>query len=431
MEIKLDQLEMYRESLQIISDDAKIAAKKELRDLVAKTDFNGDPQAIKEFRSAVIDIVKAIEDTYGLSSASVGSMFYDWIMSEVELPTSSVDFHAANDEQIKKSVHYWMKDIASDTPDPDKFVAGILSFVERTVYHASDIYIADAAKHAYQDGIKIKFARVPTGPTCPFCIMLASRGFVYATPETAGEFKQYHDKCDCRIIAGYDGLQVEGYDYEKMYEHYKSCRDTVTNAGGTDPVWRMWERMSDDEKSQYVDARGREKSYSKFLESQILQEMSTRDRRWLYDGTKAPITFANENLKNEILKERNHEYRTAQRLSEIGLPVSFQVDTYSVQVGKQTYKKGLPDLGNGYELKTLLCASTFHTIDGHLRKTSKRKSQVSAIVLDNSENKHLTDKELIGFISSSRRLRNGRIYVIDHNGNLRLIRGELAEPKRS
>ena len=69
MEIKLDQLEMYRESLQIISDDAKIAAKKELRDLVAKTDFNGGSQAIKEFRSAVIDIVKAIEDTYGLSSA--------------------------------------------------------------------------------------------------------------------------------------------------------------------------------------------------------------------------------------------------------------------------------------------------------------------------------------------------------------------------
>lgn len=427
MEIKLDQLEMYRESLQIISDDAKIAAKKELWDLVAKTDFNGGPQAIKEFRSAVIDIVKAIEDTYGLSSASVGSMFYDWIMSEVELPTSSVDFHAANDEQIKKSVHYWMKDIASDTPDPDKFVAGILSFVERTVYHASDIYIADAAKHAYQDGIKIKFARVPTGPTCPFCIMLASRGFVYATPETAGEFTQYHDKCDCHIIAGYEGLQVEGYDYETMYAHYKSCRDTVTNAGGEDPVWRMWSRMPDDEKSQYVDARGNERSYNKFLESQILQEMSTRDRRWLYDGTEAPITFANEDLKKEIFKERRQEYRTAQRLSKIGLPVNFQVDTYTVQAGGQIRLKGLSDLGNGYELKTLKDASTFNTVDGYIRGTSKKKKGVSAIVFDNYENDEMEDKTLIKHILRSRRFHDGRIYIIDHNGNLRLIRERLMQ----
>ena len=96
-----------------------------------------------------------------------------------------------------------------------------------------------------------------------------------------------------------------------------------------------------------------------------------------------------------------------------------QVDTYSVQVGKQTYKKGLPDLGNGYELKTLKDASTYNTVDGHIRNASKKKKGTSAVVFDNSENDCLADKTLIDYILRSRRFHRGRIYIVNHDGNLR------------
>lgn len=77
--------------------------------------------------------------------------------------------------------------------------------------------------NARRDPKKPRFARVPTGAeTCRFCIMLASRGFVYANAATAGEFDHYHPKCDCRIVPGFgDEPKVEGYDVEELFDVYK------------------------------------------------------------------------------------------------------------------------------------------------------------------------------------------------------------------
>lgn len=63
----------------------------------------------------------------------------------------------------------------------------------------------------------VRFARVPTGrETCTFCIMLASRGAVYHTRKTAGEFKHFHRHCDCKVVPGFEddpmAELVEGYD---------------------------------------------------------------------------------------------------------------------------------------------------------------------------------------------------------------------------
>ena len=58
------------------------------------------------------------------------------------------------------------------------------------------------------------FARVPSGrTTCRFCVMVASRGFVYGTAERAGESNTFHDNCDCMIIPGTGRSDYpDGYD---------------------------------------------------------------------------------------------------------------------------------------------------------------------------------------------------------------------------
>lgn len=36
--------------------------------------------------------------------------------------------------------------------------------------------------------------------TCMFCLMLTSRGAVYHTRKSAGEFKHFHRGCDCKVV---------------------------------------------------------------------------------------------------------------------------------------------------------------------------------------------------------------------------------------
>lgn len=76
----------------------------------------------------------------------------------------------------------------------------------------------------------VRFARVPTGfETCTFCLMLASRGAVYHTRKTAGEFKHFHRRCDCKIVPGFgddpDAELVEGVLPEELYELYKQFKE--------------------------------------------------------------------------------------------------------------------------------------------------------------------------------------------------------------
>lgn len=76
----------------------------------------------------------------------------------------------------------------------------------------------------------VRFARVPTGfETCTFCLMLASRGAVYHTRKTAGEFKHFHRRCDCKIVPGFgddpDAELVEGVRPKELHKLYKQFRE--------------------------------------------------------------------------------------------------------------------------------------------------------------------------------------------------------------
>lgn len=63
----------------------------------------------------------------------------------------------------------------------------------------------------------VRFARVTSGRnTCSFCLMLAGRGAVYHTRESAGEFNRWHRHCTCKVVPSFSGDKwetlVEGHD---------------------------------------------------------------------------------------------------------------------------------------------------------------------------------------------------------------------------
>lgn len=86
--------------------------------------------------------------------------------------------------------------------------------------------------NARRDPLGPAFARVPTGPeTCEFCVMLASRGYVYHSAESAGSLTHWHANCDCVIVPRFDeSYEIEGYDpnrYLDIYlDGYTEARDS-------------------------------------------------------------------------------------------------------------------------------------------------------------------------------------------------------------
>lgn len=76
----------------------------------------------------------------------------------------------------------------------------------------------------------VRFARVTTGfETCTFCIMLASRGAVYHTRKSAGEFRHFHRHCDCKVAPGFeddpDAELVEGVRPEELRDLHERFRE--------------------------------------------------------------------------------------------------------------------------------------------------------------------------------------------------------------
>ena len=80
------------------------------------------------------------------------------------------------------------------------------------------------------------FARVPTGTeTCTFCLMLASRGAVYHSRKTAGEWRHFHRGCDCKVVPSFEGDPdaelVQGVKPRELYARYKQFKDIDETEG--------------------------------------------------------------------------------------------------------------------------------------------------------------------------------------------------------
>lgn len=73
------------------------------------------------------------------------------------------------------------------------------------------------------------YARVPEPGACKFCIMLASRGFVYSKA-TVGDAKKFHGKCRCNAMPVWDETRARveyGYDPDALYDQYRAAVDAT------------------------------------------------------------------------------------------------------------------------------------------------------------------------------------------------------------
>ena len=222
MEVPRKYLDNYTSALSQIADQSKASLGRAL----AAIDYTADPATVRA------QTVAAMQQACGAASemsARTAAAFYDGMRSYI---TDGTFAAVARSERIpaatEQAVRAFLKKLFEG--DSDEFERLCMERIDYEVRRAAGECVKyNVGRDRYGD---TRYARVPTGTeTCAFCLMLASRGPVYHTPETAGMYDHYHAHCDCRIVPFWGTFEIgpsrragatsiEGYDPDALYEQY-------------------------------------------------------------------------------------------------------------------------------------------------------------------------------------------------------------------
>lgn len=208
-------------------DKATALAVRDLEKFWWLLDFDTPAQA----REAVLDFVPKLVSVYGDVAGAAALQWYEELRAKAScLPEYTPTISPGVPEEDIRSVvrahagAFW-------EGDPWGALEAVKKGVDTWVKYSGRDTIARNVK---LDPAKPRFARVPSGKTCAFCSMLASRGWVYHSEETAGAVSKFHEHCDCQIVPSWEhkDAHVRGFDPDADYERYRAARAKVKSEGG-------------------------------------------------------------------------------------------------------------------------------------------------------------------------------------------------------
>lgn len=178
-------------------------------------------------RDELLAILPDITDMYGELVGSAAAEWYEAIRAaEIGGSYTARVGQSVPREQVEAGVRWAARHLFDD--DPVATAANLSGAVQRYVAFMGRETVA---RNVELDPARPRFARVPRGRfTCAWCAMLASRGFVYHSRESAGAMRgHYHDWCDCQVVPSFDRAQahIEGYDPDALYSMYLQAREAT------------------------------------------------------------------------------------------------------------------------------------------------------------------------------------------------------------
>ena len=198
-----------------------ISADAQARVLRVLQGINWTPENIAECRELVLQALASVMPTYTDMAAQASADFYDaareLVVGEKMGAQAISDFDMRKTEgAVRGFVRFVLRD------DVQTFNDQVLQRIDYEMKRSANMSVVENGR---RDPKKVRYARVPTGAeTCDFCLMLASRGFVYQSEGTAGA-GHTHSSCDCRCIPGWDGMEVEDYDPRSIYDRWQDAID--------------------------------------------------------------------------------------------------------------------------------------------------------------------------------------------------------------
>lgn len=212
------QFNAYNKACDNLTDGAKEQAKKTLAEWLAKNP-NASFNETYDFIKAVL---QGIIGTFGDAAASLAAEWYD---AQMEYAGAKLDAAITVTTLSQESLKARSKALAAFCQQGklDRLVNLTGTIVDNEVRNNLNATILANAKRDRKKGVR--FARVTTGlETCTFCMMLASRGAVYHSRKSAGEFDHWHDNCHCKVIPSYEAdpmaTLVEGHSPKEAKRHW-------------------------------------------------------------------------------------------------------------------------------------------------------------------------------------------------------------------
>lgn len=260
--VSRELLENQANNINRLSDALTEALTLELSNL----QYNSMSDLRTQARNIAVRYIQAACDSANASE----KVFYEACALEQTGKVQNIDVSYTIDEgAIDGAIRGFIDDVING--DYDKFIKEICSKGDYEIRKAA---AKSSVLRMEKDKRVLKFARVPSGAeTCTFCLLLSSRGAVYATVTSAGgDWNHYHANCDCRIVPDYTGnLQIDGYHPELLAEKFSKIRQTIEQT-----VTKEWQALSDEEKAEYKD-------FNEYQAYQIAKEARKRDIEWLKD----------------------------------------------------------------------------------------------------------------------------------------------------
>lgn len=251
----------YNEAVSALTDGAAKEAERQISSWIA---INPDA-SVADIRDFAKETLEGLCQVYGEAAASLAAEWYDTqaVAEHAKLPDAITEV-TYSPAQIYKVVHYQAQKLVDG--DMQGFASACGEYLENNVKESLNNTIIANAKRDKSAGVR--FARVTTGAeTCSFCYMLASRGAVYHSRQTAGEFNHYHRRCDCKVVPGFeddsDSEIVEGYDPKGMRDRMALIEEQTGLKFG-----------------------------NKADMSALSQIMKLHDSQWLLDGTIPDVDYS-------------------------------------------------------------------------------------------------------------------------------------------
>lgn len=209
-------LDYVSEQINMLSADARARVLRVLESI------DWTPANIAECRAIVVDALESVLPMYTSAAAQASADLYDAIrQASVGAPLGAQAYSGYDPAATEGAVRAFVQKIVDGNP-VETFDGLVLSRVDYELRRAANYCIMANGR---RDQLKPKYARVPTGAeTCDFCLMLASRGFVYHSVSSAA-VDHVHESCVCRVVPGFPGDEVEGYDTQEIYDRWQAAID--------------------------------------------------------------------------------------------------------------------------------------------------------------------------------------------------------------